>query len=315
MVKVEQRFLGCIVGAAVGDALGMPTEYISDRQLHNRYGAKVTKFEDPSPNHPCGHLKAGQYTDDTQQVILLAESLVSKRWFDLHDFGQKMGQWANNCETIPGYDRFSGGTSISASMELFHGKDPQKTGKPAPTCGSAMRIAPLGLFFYNNMDKLQEAAYWASAVTHNHPAAIDSALLISHLVGYLVNDLPLGNALKGATEVLHSDLRQNVDYVIRNRDKSPRVIGSQIGVSQSSYETVPMALHCFLHTPDDFEETVINAANLTPGDTDSIACIAGAISGAYNGYESIPLKFTKGLEDHDELFELSRRLLEASNEA
>ena len=73
-----------------------------------------------------------------------------------------------------------------------------------------------------------------------------------------------------------------------------------------------MALHCFLHSPHHYEKTVVEAANLAPGDTDSIACIAGALSGTYNGVEAIPKKWRQEIEDSLLLQKLSRDLFEAS---
>lgn len=312
--RFKERFKGSIVGAAVGDALGMPTEYISSAKLYSLYGGHVTRFEKPSPHHPCSHLQAGMYTDDTQQAVILAESLVAMKGFDIVDFGQRMGEWDHKCATIPGYDRFSGGTSRSASRKLYLGEDPHQTGKPTPTCGSAMRIAPLGLFYHNDISELEEKAYWASAVTHNHPAAIDSALFISHLVAYLVNDFSVEESVTRAREIMTSDLGPKIDFVVQNRQREPQEVGAVIGTSQSSYETVPMALHCFLYAGEDFAQAVLEAANLVPGDTDSIACIAGALSGAYNGFSSIPAHFSENVENTKYLQDLAVRLQETTGD-
>lgn len=311
-LTLERKFQATILGAAIGDALGMPTEYISKQQLDYLYGGKVTKFEKPSSTHPCSHLEAGQYTDDTQQLIILAESLIEKKRFDVDDLGKRLGEWAHKCVTILGYDRFSGSTSISAGLKLYQGGDPFSAGMPRFTCGSAMRIAPVGLFYHQNIPQLKEAATWVSAVTHNHPVAIDSALLISHIIAYFLKGFSPKESVWKARQILTSDLTRNIDLIIERESESPRDIAAIVGASESSYETVPMALHCFLHSPGNFEETVIEAANLVPGDTDSIACIAGALSGAYNGLSAIPSRFREGIEDGWYLLGLGKRLFEAS---
>ena len=108
-------------------------------------------------------------------------------------------------------------------------------------------------------------------------------------------------------------LSQQAVFDLKNKaevtKKSPEEIAKIIGVSQSVYETVPMALYCFLHSPNDFEQTIINAANLVPGDTDSIACIAGALSGTHNGLKAIPDRFKNKVEDAKMLRELGKRLV------
>ncbi|MBS3123413.1 ADP-ribosylglycohydrolase family protein [Candidatus Woesearchaeota archaeon] len=300
---------GCLVGAAVGDALGMPAEYISKNELHLFYNGKIDSYQKANNNHPCAHLKPGQYTDDTQQLILLAESLVVNKSFNLLDFSQRIGQWAHDCQTIAGYDRFSGGTSMSAGLAIFNGSNPRKTGINRATCGSAMRAAPLGIFYYDNLQKLNFAAADSSLITHSHPAAIDSAIFLSKTIASLINCVNPEDSVQEAKSTLTSDLVQRLNYVFENKDKEPNLVAKEIGASESTYETVPMALHCFLHSPSDFEQTVVNAANLVPGDTDSIACIAGALSGAYNGLSSIPDKFTVTLEDYLSLSELGEKLL------
>lgn len=305
------RFKGSIIGAAAGDALGAPTEYISREALDRFYNGKVTKFEDPCPESPCKHLKAGQWTDDTQQMILLAESLIVSKGLDINDLGKRMGEWGYKCQNIPGYNRFAGGTSMRAALALYNGEDPRKTGVSRATCGSAMRIAPVGLFYHNATGKnLFAATYWASAVTHTHPAAIDSAQLISHLVASLTKGKTPFEATEKAQESMRYDpqFQKRIQYVINNRKQSPNEVAKVVGKSESSYETIPMALHCFLHSPNDFEKTIVYAANLVSGDTDSIACIAGAMSGAYNGLSEIPRKFTETLEEFEYLENLATRL-------
>ncbi|MBI2151181.1 ADP-ribosylglycohydrolase family protein [Candidatus Woesearchaeota archaeon] len=300
---------GCLIGAAVGDALGMPTEYISKHQLQSFYKGRIESYQKANNNHPCAHLKPGQYTDDTQQLILLAESLVANNGFNLLDFSQRIGQWAYECQTIPGYDRFSGGTSISAGLAIYNGSNPLKTGINRATCGSAMRVAPLGIFYYDKPQKLDTVAADSSLITHNHPAAIDSAVFISKTIASLINGAGSKESIQEAKSTLTSNLVKILDYVFENKEKEPALIAKEVGASESTYETVPMALHCFLHSPLDFEQTVVNAANLVPGDTDSIACIAGALSGAYNGLSSIPTRFITALEDYLYLSELGEKLL------
>jgi ADP-ribosylglycohydrolase len=174
-----------------------------------------------------------------------------------------------------------------------------------------MRIPPIGAFYHNKIEDLAEAATLASTVTHNHPAAVDSALLISHIVAYLTNGEGVDQAVQKASKLLSSDLRKNIEYVLNHQYSPPQQVASIIGASESSYETVPMAVHCLIHSPEDFEQTVIEAANLTPGDTDSIACIAGAMSGAHNGIQAIPSRFM-AVEDVTYLIALADALLESS---
>ena len=312
MIDKIKRAQGCLIGAAAGDALGMPSEYISKAQLNQFYDGKITQFQKPLSNHPCRHLQKGQYTDDTQRLIVLAESLISCHGFDVNDFGRRVGEWAFKCMTIPHYDRFAGTTSIMAGLKLYDRKRPDQTGGSAPTCGSAMGIAPLGVFYHQQIDALNNMARVNSKVTHRHPAAIDAALLVSHLVAYFMNGLSVEQALQQTRTRLTSDLVYNLDFITLNKERQPAEMAVILGASEKAHEAVPLALHCFLHSPDNYEQTIINAANLVSGDTDSIACIAGALSGAYNGIDTIPKKFKEGLEDVNLLGDLAARLIQTS---
>jgi ADP-ribosylglycohydrolase len=309
MVSLFEKASGCLVGAAIGDALGMPTEYISQRDLDTFYKGRVTDFEKATRGHPCSHLNAGQYTDDTQQLMILAESLVENNGFDINYFGKKLGEWGHKCRTESGFDRFSGGTSLSAALELYSGKSPYETGKPRPTCGSAMRVAPVGVWYHNLPHELEKMAKISSQITHTHPAAVDAAVLISSVIANLLNGRTPSESVEQSKKLLVSDLNSKINYIINNHTKHPLDVVKIIGASESVYETVPMALYCFLHTPLDFEQTVITAANLVPGDTDSIACIAGALSGACNGIAAIPDRFKLKLEDFEKLTLLGQSLV------
>ncbi|MBT4935663.1 ADP-ribosylglycohydrolase family protein [Candidatus Woesearchaeota archaeon] len=302
------KFVGCIVGAACGDALGMPTEYISQRELNELYGGCVSNFLAPSIHHPCSHLNPGQFTDDTQQLLLLAESLLESDGLDIVNFGQKMGEWAFRCYHEPGYNRFAGGTSLRSSMRIYDGEIPGTTGRDSPTCGAAMRIAPIGLFYHNDTEKLDNAAEACSAVTHTHPACVEGGKIIARMVSTGINDQDPFQSLQDLTDNSTTSLKDRLQYVLDNVTVSPKDVGRYMGMSESIFETIPMALHCFLHSPNSFERTLIEAANLVPGDTDSIACIAGAMSGARNGLHSIPSRFRDKIEDKEHLESIAVRI-------
>jgi len=310
-VELLDRFKGSLIGAAVGDALGMPTEEITQDQLDLQFGGKVTGYRKPGRYHPCNHLEAGQYTDDTQQTIILAESLAEKQGFDLHDFGKRIDEWAYRCVSEPGYNRFAGCTSLRAGLDIRAGKDPRKVGRQSRSCGAAMRITPIGLFYHDDHESLVKFAQESASMTHKHPDAIKSAEYVATLVAYLANGgEPEVSAYEAFSPIFNdqTDLTCNIRRVLRNRKSPPEELKKYTGSSQAACETVPMALSCFLYSPDDFETTVINGANLVPGDTDSIACIAGALSGAHNGIDKIPSKYLDSLESRKKIEDLAAEL-------
>ena len=306
----SERYVGCLLGAAAGDALGMPTEFISRRELEQFYNWRVISFQAPLSSHPCAHLKAGQYTDDTQQLLILAESLATCRGFNINDFGRKIGEWGHRCASERGYDRFAGTTSLMAARKLHRGQDPKTTGGISPSCGAAMRVAPIGLF-YESQEERDKAATEASLITHSHPAAIEGAKFTANVVAYLLQGRNPREAITLARNQLKSDLQEKIDEAISLQNEKPEIALSRLGASSSIYETLPAAVYCFL-SKRCLADVIVEGANLVPGDTDSIACIAGAWAGAHYGKSAIPSHFINGLEDHTYIERLAEQLRETS---
>jgi ADP-ribosylglycohydrolase/predicted metal-dependent phosphoesterase TrpH len=308
--KKEDRAVGSIVGAAAGDAMGAPTEYISRDDLQKFYGGKVDKFENPCPKSPCKHLKAGQYTDDTQQLIALAESLVTRRHFDMQDFGKRMGNWAKKNHEDADFCRFPGGTSMGAGSRLYNGCDPRKSGKEtAQTCGSSMRVAPIGVMWNNDLENLVKAAKLSSIPTHNSEVTKDSCTVVAATIAYLINGYEKEKAVtKALSHIQHDVLKHKIRLAISIKDKDIDSAIEDIGTYENAIETVPFAFYAFLKGKD-FRDVISIGSSACPGDTDSIACIAGSMAGALYGYSAIP-EDLKGdnLEDHDYLVQLGEQL-------
>ena len=312
MINLIERAKGCIVGSAIGDALGMPLEYINEEELNNLYGGKINEFKDPSLAHPCGHLKAGQYTDDTQQTIALAESILEKKGFDILVFAEKLKTWVSDNLEKPECNRFPGITSITGCQELLHGIDPYQSGsKISVSCGAIMRVSPVGVFYYADPQLAMMYGRMSSIPTHSSQIAIESAGFVAEVIANLMNgNDPLASCEVALSNLTNVDLHEKIDFVCRNLGMDPKQMLKCTGSSASIFETLPFALYSFLKSPCSFEDCIVRAANDSiPGDTDSIACIAGACAGAHNGYDKVPSKFKNGLENRIFLEELAERLI------
>jgi ADP-ribosyl-[dinitrogen reductase] hydrolase len=126
---LRERLEGTILGTAVGDALGMPLEFVH----RERFEDKIIGDYLPGGafNGPCSNLAAGQWTDDTQMMLVILESLLAYKKCDLEDIRKRFYRWATSDD-----QRFPGTASRSAAL----------TGKPAESegCGTIMRTLPLG---------------------------------------------------------------------------------------------------------------------------------------------------------------------------
>ncbi len=318
-----QKYKGCLVGAAVGDALGMQVEGLTRSEIKQLRGTqRVMDYGRAPPGHPNHKLLPGQYTDDTEQMILLAESIIEAWGFDLQVFSDKLREWGEKLLAKPELNRLVGPTSIQAIKNLLNGANWQESGIPVNSCGSAMRAAPIGLSS-RDLNEVAHNAQLSSCPTHTGSGSIAGAIAIATAVYLSLKNTPAEEMLRKIIGMV-----AGVDKTLTNRIKEVKDILHMSptceelfpgeGVSNSVYETVPAALLCTTKYRS-FEEAVITAANIG-GDTDSVACMTGAIKGARHGINAIPRRWITGLERTEyiealalQLFNMPERYMKSQN--
>ena len=307
---VRDRFQGCMLGLAIGDALGYPTEFLSLSAIRARFGRDgVTDFAS------AGSLPPGSYSDDTQMSLAVARGLASASNC-LDDAEQVIGSICR--EFVVWLDtealadpRAPGNTCLTGCRALKRGLPWREAGvRESKGCGAAMRTAPIGLVYHQRPELLREVANGASACTHAHPTGVAAGIATAWLTALaLAGDIDdmVGKLLEFVGDVsdeFNDKMRQVQTVLGREPDDAFAVLGE----GWIGEEAVAGALYCFLRSPDDFAATVRAGAN-TQGDSDSIACIAGALSGAYNGITRIPEPWVQGVERTKVLADMARRLL------
>ena len=328
-VRFSRRdaFQGAIVGLAVGDALGFPAEFRRRSDIVGAFGPDgirgfVAVNDLAWPDRPVviGRFAPGTYTDDTQMSLAVAEALIEAGHKDLDSLMRMMAARFIEWSGSPENNRAPGETTMTACGALADGIEWRDAGiLESKGCGSAMRVAPIGLFLWHDIPLLLETARASSMLTHRHDAAIEGAAAAALLVGLAIS--------KTEPEEMYRALMQ--ECAPRSQDfkacleKLPALLGAEpaetlsnrgLGEGWVAEEAVASALYCFWRSPLDFEQTVITAAN-TDGDSDSIACIAGGISGAFNGLCAIPVSWQKDIENSAYLSDLARRLFAAAESA
>jgi ADP-ribosylglycohydrolase len=161
-----------------------------------------------------------------------------------------------------------------------------------------MRSAPIGLFYHDDFEKMKMVAIAASLSTHGHPCALAGSLATAYLVSLALhntNPESMTDMLCHATKPISSEFTAKVMQVVPALNKEPQEAFRVLGEGWVAEESVACALYCFLRSPYDYVQTVLTGAN-SNGDSDSIACIAGAISGAYNGIGAIPKRWVDHIE-------------------
>ena len=329
MEERRQKYLGSILGLAIGDALGYPCEFRSRAKILDAFGPDgvtdlVSVDDERWPRIPIivgATQPAGTYSDDTQMTVALARGLLDAGVGAPIDelmvaIGKRFVDWSRS----PDNNRAPGGTCMTGCQRLGEGVAWRDAGVAnSKGCGSAMRVAPLGLVYADDHDRLLEVARASSILTHGHDAGIEGAASAALLVAL---------AMQGATpeqmydEVMRQcaprsrDFRECLEKLPQFLHQPPEVALSNRGLGEGwvAEEAVASALYCVMRHPDDFAAVVLCGAN-TDGDSDSIAAIAGSISGARLGAEAIPSRWRDHVEDGpllqrlaDDLFEAHRQI-------
>jgi ADP-ribosylglycohydrolase len=286
--KIE-RYRGCLLGQAVGDALGFTSENLSRERIRLKFG-RLTDYH----VRPSGAF----YTDDTQLAIMLAETLVEAGEFDRNLFRQKLARWYI---VLP---RLSGRSTKNAALKCLFGLS--QTGYDVPGSSGAMRIAPLGLFYSDDPAKLRQATIECCRVTHTNKSAIAGALVTAFSVAYAVTtdaiNIPeyldliareafaVDAAMSSRLQLLPELLNLSEDEAVAELLKNSVITGSPIE------DIVATAVFAFIKYHDDFEQSVQFCVN-AGWDTDTMAAINGAICGAWNGVGGIPKRYVDHLEN------------------
>ena len=298
---LKSKFLGALIGTGLGDSLGAPFE--------GRFGVELQEIRVMGERR-----EVLTYTDDTHMMIGIAESLIRSNGFDGEDMARTFVQ---NFELEPFRGYGPGPPHIfrliragvawdEAAQTLYHGGSYGN--------GSAMRIAPIGVFYHDNPDRLREVAYQSSQITHAHKLGKEGAALQAYAVALAANLEPhlafdrTGFLVKLADYVEDRVYKQKLNSIkelLTAPDKAK--VADELGNGIEAFNSVPTAIYSFLAQPDSFVEAVFYAISLG-GDTDTIGAMTGAISGAYLGIEAIPDSWRNKLENRGYIEELANRL-------
>lgn len=327
---------GALVGFAIGDALGWPAAGIRGDQFLQIHERPITEFT-TNARHPFfHHLAAGNYTDNTRLMMIVAESIAQLSQYVPSDIIERLKQWAERCREEVSYARMPGLTTLRGALRLLHGIPPKKSGaRKTDSCACSYRVIPLGLSF-DNPERIVKFAEMESSWTHNSPVSKMGAAFVALYILFLRNESDPREALKEAMAWVAHRKREDGEVVEILKNRLMIALESndtlenqrrQFGTGSPIWQTLPLAVSCFLRSPKDFEQTVLTAANSyrndTPeerdflklyswaeqvrfckgGNTDGIAALAGAFSGAYNGLHAIPEKFRK-VENYERLVKL-----------
>ncbi|MCH5195628.1 MAG: ADP-ribosylglycohydrolase family protein [Oscillospiraceae bacterium] len=338
------KFKGCLIGGAVGDALGYAVEFMSADAIFKKYGESgITEYELRND--------IAEISDDTQMTLFTATGLLvgTTRGMNRGIMGPYEGYisysyrdwYRTQKENYPlsGNIKYSwlvnitemfsrrapGNTCLSALSQTKEGtmENPINNSKG---CGGVMRAAPIGLYFANgNYDKMKQTEIdligaKVAAITHGHELGYIPAAALVHIINLLAKNDKISVLDAVADSVVsiikvfkeseylrqfHKLMEKAADLAVSSDNDIDAI--RQLGEGWVAEETLAIAVYCAIKYSDNFEKAIIAAVN-HDGDSDSTGAVAGNILGAALGIDAIPQKFLDRLELKDVILEIAEDL-------
>jgi ADP-ribosyl-[dinitrogen reductase] hydrolase len=303
-MKTIHRYRGCLLGLAVGDAVGTTLEFMPPGSFE-----PITDMVGGGPFR----LNPGEWTDDTSMALCLAESLILTGGFDPVDQLNRYVRWYREGHLSSTGSCFDIGNTIRKALlkfeqtnEPFSGDlDPRSAGN-----GSIMRLAPVPLFFAANPAVAVEKAAESSRTTHGALTCVDACRYLGGLIVGAVTCAAKEELLSERYSPLSDNWTENplcaeIDEIARGsfkHRKPPKIRGSGYVV-----KSLEAALWAFYRT-DSYRDGCLMAANLGD-DADTTAAVYGQIAGAFYGEEGIPKKWKEKLVLRETIESFAERLL------
>jgi ADP-ribosyl-[dinitrogen reductase] hydrolase len=301
-ISLQDRYLGCLLGLACGDAVGTSVEFSPRGSF-----PPLTDLVGGGPFE----LPAGKWTDDTSMALCLAASLLHCHGFDARDQMTRYVNWWR-WGYLSSTDRcFDIGMTVQSALSRFlDSGDPIAGSRDRRSAGngSLMRLAPVVLFYFPDRDEVIRFARESSATTHGAAEAEECCVVFAALIAEAL----AGKAKSGLVSIEGLALAEPAvreiaagSYLSRHQD--------EIRGTGYCVKSLEAALWCFQQN-DNFAEVVLQAANLGD-DADTTAAIAGQIAGAHYGASGIPAAWLAKLHMRAEIEDYAQALMAHSNPA
>ena len=308
------RAYGTLVGGAIGDAMGMPASFLTRRQITDTYGY-IRDFLEPEKDVQSYHgdLKAGEITDDTMESVIISQVLIQHGAFSEEAFNAAMKQWAIEQKMLE--STVIGPSTRRYLTALIEGTDPKLTAGKGMTNGSAMRAAPIGIRYHNDLTQCIEAAAASSLPSHGSKPAVAAACAVAAGVALGVHGgCTPRDVLRAAADAAAYGEKIGAEVTAPSVSRRLKLVetivdqakGSDIsavldelvaifGASMMSYESVSIAFGAFYATGGHGANGVLAAIN-AGDDADTNGSICGNLCGAFSGAQSFPAAWRDRVE-------------------
>ena len=303
-----------IIGVAIGDALGVPVEFISREELAK---LPVTGMR----GYGVHNQPIGTWSDDTSLTLALMDSIVYRQGVDYHDIMDKFSEWLlYGAYTATGEVFDVGGATYSAIMNYGRGMNPLECGGMSEYengNGSLMRMLPAVYYLEKRsgilMDEQIGIVHNISSLTHRHPISlIGCGIYVNVALKILSGSLPLKEGIvQGMEEAFQyytNKKWEDISAYDRLRDIKSFAALPEAEIRSSGYivDTLEAAVWCLINT-GSFRECILKAINLGD-DTDTVGAVAGGLAGIYYGADNIPQEWLAAILKRDYIESLCKGL-------
>ncbi len=303
-LEMENRMYGSLLGLAVGDALGVSVEFKSPGSF-----PPVEDYQGGGTHN----LDAGEWSDDTSLALALAESLSKSKGFDPQDQMERYLAWYREGYLAVNGSCFDIGKTTQQALENY-----EVTGDPycgldherSAGNGSLMRLAPIPIYYFSNLEGVIRYARLSSCTTHQHPLVLQCCQYLSLLIqgalwGKSKTELLSADYAPYKTYLHHDDLLEELEEVVQGSYK--RKNPPEIRASGHVIKSLEAALWAFYHS-NNFKEGALMAVNLGE-DADTVGAIYGQLAGAYYGETGIPQPWLDKLARKDLIHSICQDLI------
>ncbi len=301
---ISDKIKGVIFGQAIGDALGVRSEFMSKEMVGNTYGVLSDYCSTDKPFDDIG----GQWSDDTEMMLCIARAMIKDKCVNPLSVAKNFKEWllSGNCYGI-------GNSTYSVLKKDEYVDNPFyesesfwiKSNRRNAANGGIMRTAIIGLL----KDDVISAAEQVCKLTHYDPRCVGSSVAISEVVSRLIWQNEQMSPVDLIRLVNHYDPRI-AEYVALSQSKDISVMQLDDEYTMGyTLKTMGAALWC-LYNAKDFQDGLLVTVN-EGGDADTNAAVACALLGAKYGYSAIPLKYIDGLSRKNELMSISDKLIDS----
>lgn len=318
---MKDKVIGACLGTAIGDALGMPTECKKPETIRRLYGY-IRNYRTPKSakdGKPFHHnLSAGMWTDDTQLMLAVGESIVENKGIDYEDI-------ACNHQLAYQEKRGWGKTTKLAVKNMMIGKLWNESGiEGAVGTGPPMKIAPIGVLYglgFISDFELLGVVHNMASMTHKDPMPTIAAFTQAKLIGgamkgnrFIFRDcIWAAQDLGKVMESYELPARIKKAHIMAKDGHEDEEIREELGCSPYVLEAFPFTyamLTRYWQEPRKCLEVIVNSG----GDADTTGAMAGAVLGAIHGYKAFPLRWRLGLEDRHRIINMAKGLYELGEE-